>query len=337
MTSRAISDGTGHAFRLRFNYYRRIFSAYLGAERSHLTFWHGVPEVNDAFSTNELGEYYMPFRAKADYPGPYDNAGIPLLDYHGVVGVQYNPIAIAQYGLGNYNRFLATDASERSRKFLAAADWMVANLEENSCQVPVWNHHFDWEYRTPQKAPWYSALSQGQGISLLVRAYRATGKDAYLDAADRAFQSFLHTTDEGGVTLVDGEGYTWFEEAIVEPPTHILNGFIWAAWGVYDYYLHTGSKESRILFDEAVRTLKANLHRFDAGYWSLYELAGTRLLMMASPFYHRLHIVQLRVMHKLTGEACFSDCADRWEAYAGNRLKASFALAYKAVFKLAYY
>ena len=44
----------------------------------------------------------------------------------------------------------------------------------------------------------------------------------------------------GGVTYTDREGYKWFEEAIVEPPTHVLNGFIWATWGVYDYFLHTG-------------------------------------------------------------------------------------------------
>ena len=29
--------------------------------------------------------------------------GIPLLNYHGIIGKQYNPIAIAQYGLGNLN------------------------------------------------------------------------------------------------------------------------------------------------------------------------------------------------------------------------------------------
>ncbi len=34
---------------------------------------------------------------------PYDASGIPQLDYHGHIGLQYNPIAIAQFGLGNYN------------------------------------------------------------------------------------------------------------------------------------------------------------------------------------------------------------------------------------------
>jgi len=321
----------------RLNYYRRIFAAYLTPQKSHLTFWHEVPEVNKNFRPGELGEYYMPFTAKADYPGQYDQNGIPLLNYHGKVGLQYNPIAIAQYGLGNYNLFRRTGDPERRHKFLAAADWLVSNLEQNPAGLWVWNHHFDWEYRTPLKAPWYSALAQGQGISLLVRAHRETEDLVYLEAAQRAFVTFLRTTVEGGVTYVDDRGYTWFEEVIVDPPTHILNGFIWAAWGVYDYHLHTGDQDAAHLFAEAVRTLKDNLHRFDAGFWSLYEQSGTRMKMLASPFYHHLHIVQLQVMHRLTGDPVFADYAHRWEVYRRDPLKRTLALTYKALFKILYY
>ncbi len=89
----------------RLNYYRRIFSAYLTPRKSQLTFWHETPEVNPNAGVKELGEYYMPFTRKADYPGDYDSHGIPMLNYHGTVGLQYNPIAIAQYGLGNYNEY----------------------------------------------------------------------------------------------------------------------------------------------------------------------------------------------------------------------------------------
>jgi len=98
-----------------------------------------------------------------------------------------------------------------------------------------------------------------------------------------------------------------------------------------------GSQEAFRLLAEAVRTLKNNLHRFDAGFWSLYEQAGTRMKMLASPFYHHLHIVQLRVMHRLTGESVFADYARRWEAYRGDRAKYVLALTYKALFKLLHY
>jgi heparosan-N-sulfate-glucuronate 5-epimerase len=59
--------------------------------------------------------------------------------------------------------------------------------------------------------------------------------------------------------------------------------------------------------------------------------------MVASPFYHRLHIVQLRIMHRLTGEAEFARVADRWDGYTRSRAKRVRALCYKSAFKLRYY
>ncbi len=325
----------------RLQYYRRIFSAYLVPGNSHLTFWHETPQANLDASLHQLGEYYMSFTEKADYSGEHDSAGIPMLNYRGKIGLQYNPIAIAQWGLGNYNLFSQTQIEARRQKrrkrFLAASDWLCAHLEPNLNGTWIWNHHFDWEYRSPLKAPWYSALAQGQGISLLVRSYRETGAPVYLDAARRAFTSFLKSTLDGGVTFTDEHSNLWFEEYIVSPPTHILNGFIWAAWGVRDYFLVTHDPTARDVFEQALLTLRANLHRYDLGFWSLYEQSGTRLPMIASPFYHRLHVVQLRIMHRLTGDRTFAEFADKWEACARSRTKRTRALCYKSAFKLCYY
>jgi heparosan-N-sulfate-glucuronate 5-epimerase len=328
----------------RFSYYQRIFAAYLTPRTSQLTFWHGTPQVNPNFRPGELGEYYMPFLAKADYAGHYDEQGIPQLDYQGVVGLQYNPIAIAQYGLGNYNLYRRTGDPERRNKFLAVAEWLVDHLERTPQGTAVWYHHFDWEYRDTLKAPWYSALAQGQGLSVLVRAHLETGRPKYLESAEQVLATFRKDVAQGGVTYVDRRGYTWFEEAIVDPPTHILNGFLWASWGIYDYALHTGQPQAWELFVEAVRTLRDNLVAFDFGFpgggpwgWSLYEQSNTRMKMLASPFYHSLHIVQLRVMYRLTSEPIFAGYADRWEAYQESFLKPKLALAYKALFKLLYY
>ena len=318
-------------------YYRRILSAYLLGGNSHLTFWHETPAENPRATTRQLGEYYMLFTEKSDYPGPYDSSGIPQLDYHGHIGLQHNPIAIAQYGLGNYNRWKkSADPSSRAN-FLLVADWLANHLERNAQGLTVWNHHFDWEYRSTLKAPWYSGLAQGQGVSVLVRAYQESKDDRYLDAARGAFAAFQHSIDRGGVAFVDGSNDLWFEEYIVSPPTHILNGFIWALWGIYDYSLATLDTEAQDLFSRGVRTLVHNLDRYDLGFWSLYEQSGTRLPMIASWFYHRLHIVQLRVMRQLTGEQKFADFADRWEGYTHSRLNRARALCYKSAFKLCNY
>jgi heparosan-N-sulfate-glucuronate 5-epimerase len=321
------------------NYYRRIASAYLLGGQSHLTFWHEAPEENLNASARELGEYYMLFAQKANYEGAYDAAGIPQLDYRGKIGRQYNPIAIAQYGLGNYNLFRRSGSAESRDKFWRVADWLVLHLEKNPQGLAIWNHHFDWEYRNTLRAPWYSALAQGQGISVLVRAHQLASKDEsrYLNAAQQALASFFKPVTEGGVAFTDEQGDLWFEEYIVSPPTHILNGFIWAAWGIYDYFLATRDQSAQELFARAVRTLTRNLDRYDLGFWSLYEQSGTRLPMVASPFYHQLHVVQLRIMHRLTGEDKFARVADRWESYGRSRSKRTRALCYKSAFKLCYY
>jgi len=336
------------SFATRLRYYRRILPAYLGAGRSQLTFWHETPAINPQATVAEFGPYYMLFREKADYAGHRDADGIPMIDYRGAIGLQYNPIAIAQWGLANNNIFCDTKNDSRRANTLKAANWLVANLQQNPHGLGVWNHHFNWDYRDTLQAPWYSGLAQGQGISLLLRAYSQTQDKKYQDAADRAFVSLTKPIAEGGVLHEDAKKNLWIEEYLVSPPTHILNGFIWALWGVFDYWrtvecsADTPVRESpnltaRIIFDRGVQTLLANLARYDTGYWPLYEQSGTRLKMLASPFYHRLHIVQLRVMATLTGEPLFTEFADRWELYAKNRANRTRALVEKSIFKLVHY
>lgn len=321
----------------RLQYYRRVARAYLLPGTSQLSFWHDSAQLNQTASTHSLGEYYMTFAEKANYAGPYDASGIPMLNYHGAIGVQNNPIAIAQWGLGNYNLFRRSEQEQYRSRFVRAAEWLCSQLQPNRHGVPVWSHNFDWEYRETLRAPWYSGLAQGQGISLLVRASAETGQEKFLHAAVQAFESFRANIDAGGVAFSDPQGNLWFEEYIVSKPTHILNGFIWAAWGVYDYFLATGSREAVNLFASAIDTLRKNLDRYDLGFWSLYEQSGTRLPMIASPFYHRLHITQLRVMHRITAEAAFAQYANRWESYLRSALKRTRALCYKGAFKLCYY
>jgi hypothetical protein len=284
-----------------------------------------------------LGPYYMLFDRKADYDSHLDGDGIPMLDYHGDVGLQYNPIAIAQFGLGNYNLYKRNGDQLRRQKMISAADWLVANLEPHAAGTYVWKHHFDWEYRDLLKSGWHSALSQGQGISLLVRAADESGNPDYATAARSAFGAFETDVENGGVCHTDSDGQLWFEETIVDPPTHILNGFMWASWDVYDYALWSGEPGPMQLFDRAVETIRTNLHRFDAGYWSMYEQAGKRMTMLASAFYHSLHITQLRVMHLITGDPIFLQYADKWDGYRRSAVNRFRARAYKSVFKVLYY
>lgn len=327
----------GKKLSLKMKYYKRLFPAYFGKGTSHLTFWREKPESYEELEIDRLGKYYMPFYGKALYAGHFDSKGVPLLDYRGEIGKQYNPIAIAQYGLANYNCYLEKGEDDYLNRATVQANWLVDNLEENAKGIFVWNHHFDWEHREILRAPWYSGLSQGAGISLLARMYTCTRDNRYLEAAKKAYDSFKLPISEGGVIYTDKNGDSWIEEAISESPTHILNGFLWALWGIWDFYLLEGEDEVKALFDNLTGTLERNLHLYDTGYWSLYELAGLKMKMLASSYYHSLHIVQLSITARITGKEIFNRFSRTWAEYADNRMLRLRATVYKAAFKLIYY
>jgi len=318
-------------------YYQRLILPYLTKQKSQLSFWHGTPEVNPNLKIDEIGEYYQSFVYKANYAGHFDANGIPMLDYHGKVGLQYNPIAIAQYALGCFNLYKRTAAKKYLDIFIKQVNWLVENLVKNKKGIYVWNHNFDWEYGKGLKSPWYSGLAQGNGLSVMVRAYELTKDERYKVAAEKAFLSLITEIKDGGTMFTDGQGDVWIEEVIVDPATHILNGFVWAAWGIYDYYLLTRDEKVKAFFDRFVSTLKENLPKFDVRIWSLYELSQNKIKMVASHFYHRLHVVQLMVMYKLTGEDIFLSYHKRWDAYQQNKVYRFLSLIWKAVFKIVYY
>lgn len=353
----------------KWNYFRRIFKVYLTRDKGYLSFWHEEPAVSDGINTKELGPYYMTFADKANYDGPKDDNGIILFDYYFDIGRQYNPLAVAQYGLGHWNLYIKTGDKKHLRVAKTQADWLVDNLEQNEQGLWVWKHKFKWHYKQNLEPGWYSAHSQGTGISLLGRMYKETGEEKYLKTAGNAFVSLAKNIEDGGVEYVDNEGNTWLEEYLIESPTHILNGFLWALWGVWDFLLIVRyAREQKILsnfsravysersqtksreveglpheeevlnlWNACIKTLEKNLHRYDVGFWSLYDLSKQKMKMIASPFYHKLHIVQLKVTHILSGEEAFKKYADKFAGYESKRSLRILAFVYKAIFKLFYF
>tara|TARA_B100001175_G_scaffold309203_1_gene310583 strand:- start:4071 stop:5051 length:981 start_codon:yes stop_codon:yes gene_type:complete len=323
----------------RVLYWKRILSTYLfNKNNSNLSFWHGEPEVNENATYSRLDQYYMTFYYKAKYNGDFDKNGIPKLNYHGDVGLQYNPIAIAQWALGHYNLWRETQDNENYSKFVKGADWLVDNLNLNSNKIHVWNHYFDWTYKETLVNPWYSGLAQGQGLSVLARAYKISKNQKYIEAANKVYKSFLIDTVEGGVTFTDTENNIWIEEYIMEKsPTHILNGFIWGLWGIYDYWLLTNNNEVKNLFDKYVKTIFTNIGKYDIGYWSLYELSNLKIKMRASIFYHKLHIIQLKILSEMTGVHEFKNISQKWNQYLKQKPNKIRAIFMKILFKIFYY
>ncbi len=274
-----------------------------------------------------LGAYPLDFseerkRIEAGAYGPFDEQGLPLVDYqqwyekHGIregkktFPTVYTPVTVAQFGLAHHQEFLTGGAENNKHLFLASARWLSKNLKKANDAFWVWEHLFPMPVYGLEP-PWASAMAQGEGISLLLRAYEFTKNQAFLQAARQAFQSFLFPVEQGGVTFFDAEGNVWFEEYPAVPPPHVLNGMIFAMIGLYEFWRLTGDVDAHRLFVSGVLTLTKFLRKFDAGYGSRYDLQTRRVV---DEKYHRIHVAQLRILFDRTGEETFRKMADHWES-----------------------
>lgn len=223
-----------------------------------------------------LGNYYIDFTDVAlNWHGSFDQEGIPLRNYGGKIGTQYQPVGIAHYALGNYELYLQTSDVKYKKTFLRQANWLCKNLAIRKISVDsvfgVWEYKFDLDSYL-LKAPWPSAMSQGEGISVLLRAYQLTNDEKYLKCAKLALESFEVSLKKGGVRYEDNRGFVWYEEYPADPPPHVLNGLIFALFGLYEFYKVTDDSEALNLFNQGIQTLEANLYLYDLGFWSSYSL-----------------------------------------------------------------
>jgi hypothetical protein len=260
--------------------------------------------------------YYLDMRLIAHYvregeyaePPGVDAAGIPIVDYtrKSVGGASnpeaYNPVTISQYALGRYEEYLRGEEAAIT-DFLIQAEWLRDHLMADGT--------LPFTISVPSRGlepGWISAMAQGEAISVFVRAYSETADQEYLDAALLAFQPFTRSLDDNGVTFKDETG-TWLEEYPQNPPSHVLNGGLFAAFGLYDLLRVTDDDEVRELLDDVSDTLVDNLARYESDGWVLYELESDQL---AGKTYYPLQVDQLRAFGSIMNDDRITSVADRW-------------------------
>lgn len=298
-----------------------------------VSFWH-TPIAPVFYAYGTLGDYYIDFTAKTHYAGPFDGRGVPLLDYRGTIGRRYNPCATAQFALGWYQRWRRGEVGARA-PFLDMADWLRDTLHVDPGGCGWWHYDFDLD-AYGVRAPWVSALAQAQGISVLLRAYTATGEVAYREAAERACAAMLRPVEFGGTLRRQGPD-VYLEEVVTARRAAVLDGMLFAVFGLQDYCFCVEDPAAKETLAACIDTLERILPLYDLGYWSRADLYQDTPPMIASRFYHDLHIAQLAVLADLTGRGAFRGWAVRWRAYAAKPANVARAVAAKAWFKLRYY
>src|SRR5204863_5048712 len=162
-------------------------------------------------------------------------------------------------------RYLARASPHEDRLLLRAID---------SIGAIYFPYPFYWS-RGPNdvmKPPWYSGMAQGQALTVFVRLYELTHGAKYRNAAALTFNSFLNLKSATlpWVTLVDSNGYLWFDEYPKAIPDWTYNGFAFATYGVYEYYRLTQSPGALRLLRGAITTEISWLPRFRVPGWISY-------------------------------------------------------------------
>jgi len=157
--------------------------------------------------------------------------------------------------------------------------WLLNNMGKDGS----FKHNFTFPFYNNFPKAWVGGLAQGLAVSALVQAN-------HVEAAKKAFKGI-----QNNCIYVDEQGDTWIEEYPLDEPVCILNGFIYALFGVYDIkpFLH----EAENLWNDCIQTLRVNLSKYDMGYWSRYDLQTG---IPSTEFYHNIHIAQMRVLFNLT-------------------------------------
>ena len=207
--------------------------------------------------------YYFDWRGVETFRYIFDNQGLPLVNYGKKIGLKYNPITIAQYGLSRLRYYQKMTSQSDLEIVKACADWLVANLDDYR-NTRAFVYDFELDFYGP-KAPWISGMAQGEGISFLLRSFQLLGNEEYLKCAKLAFSPFLTHVKQGGVQDNLSDGTIIFEEYPTDPPSHVLNGHIYALLGVYDYATFFQDDISGNLFLQAWKGLANNLEKWDTG------------------------------------------------------------------------
>lgn len=273
--------------------------------------------IGKIYSIHEVKGYYNDLTEKVTKTKNKDKTQLPLLTLPKKNKVYFS-IDIFQYGLGAYDLYLMTNESIYFEAFQNCVNWAIENQSENG----AWN---TFSHSTPDFP--YSSMAQGEGISLLVRSYKEKQDDSILIKIKKAVDFLMIPIEKNGTTLYNNDN-VFFQEFTYKPT--VLNGWIFTLFGLLDYLKVTHDKKVYDVYRQSLDTLENNLFRYDLGYWSKYDIND----MIASPFYHKLHISLLAVLYELTGRKLYLEYSNKWNLYQkkiSNRVRAFLRKAFQKI------
>jgi hypothetical protein len=243
-------------------------------------------------------------------------------------------VVLIQHGLGCYERYLGGGGDEWLETMLATARHLARVQLKSGRQAGGYPHRTPFPHSYRLMPPWLSAMAQGQAASLLIRAHIETGEEELAESARASLAPFGVRSREGGVLATLGDGPFLEEYPTTPAGSFVLNGAIFAIWGVLDVE-RVMSESGPVSSADLLGTLAGNLHRWDNGHWSRYDLYPHPVANVASSFYHLLHIHQLEELAASHSDlTSFAKYAARFRDYRDARHDRLRAFCGKAAFRV---
>jgi hypothetical protein len=273
-------------------------------------YWHPKLELQTDFLSGQVGRYPVSMDVKANYPGELDHEGVPIVFWGKGKNAAASPVNIVLYGLGNYEVFRRTRDPRFYARFLNVLRWLQNHY------VPFGNG-ISWAYGENLpifglKAPWFSSITQGFALSLIVRAVEIEGAVPWSELAHQTWAGYHWPVDKGGFCRHVADGLI-FEEYPGPQLDCVFNGMCYSLIGLWEAWKSGVVPEAEESFTMGVRGLRSYLPQFDRGSWSRYSLNEClKGGLLASPYYHRANGLVAQVIGLMSDDPIFCQYGERW-------------------------
>lgn len=273
--------------------------------------------------------YLIDYRKKLSYTLENEH-GIIVLPYNKDIGKQVNPEAAFQYSLGLHDQYHFTH-----QKIFIDHFWRYAHyFRDHQTEDGLWAYQFDWY---GSKAPWYSALAQARGASVMLRAWLLSGDQTYRDAAKMALSKFKTPISQGGFLHLFKQTQAAYFEEYPHTPTGVINGFMASLMSIWELKYWLKEKWLDELWELGIASLQSMLPFYSTGWWSLYDLdANTPIANVNSPRYHLLEISYLQVLSILSNSPVLQNEYESRQKQYRRLLSRLKAIGLKTVRKILY-
>lgn len=261
-------------------------------------YFHQAEQLGDYFKNGR--SYYIDFKGKVGWNGKLVD-DVPVLYLPSLGKDIFFPSMILQYGIGSIDMYFSTNDSSYLKKVGHVYKWLMNNFEVDYS----YNNAFQELDPTVQYHSNNSAMTQAEALSFFARILRhrllEIDKDKCEDIMKNILENIILPLEKGGGSMYQGDDLFLCEYCRKDGYV-VLNGWVFAIYGVLDYHDLFKDHASFRLFWSSIDTLERHIHSYlKNDGWSYYD----NRKRLCSPIYQELHIHQVNSLYLLTKRSSF--------------------------------